>query len=1241
MSSDNHGIITIGGTDSNNNQYPPFVEPSVVLGLAADTGKSDSVSSTFESGEFNGAAKEIFTPKSLNVESISSFNKIDRLLVVFSGINERLLKSKYKIMANDEEISKFLSSKIKIGNYNGKTSNLILYTLDNVALSSDGAFSIYIEKTDKIFGVTYNSKNVIRQGTLKLYDGDYSFDAETHSIELLNDLDSIVGSDGTNILDAIYPEKFGGVLFNPVKNTTSIFSLFNDIELTPNISIQMAFGGGINLESISTNETRSEVLNMARDLFLANTGSVFNLGSYTLNSSNTSALAFFNISNSSCASIRYNIVEIVKVIKHGSTKEFVDGDTNFILESGEQVYVFVKNLRTKYAIVKINDTVITPTEIVDDGGHGRYRLTIKIPQSLSGTIFSLSNPIVICTSTSNADRNKAKSVLGRSFVLDIDKEFDDILFGPLKDKLPDVEAIKNKILDFPLRFINIPLNNSQVPIQDIKSFCDFSFHLAADLKIALNGFQILMVPVQIIFCIIDVICSLMNPVKIAKAVIRLFQCLYDLILLLPQISVPVMFFQTIVHLLELFECVISKILLTINTVNEIIGAINTAISEGTYASIKSLEEALSEHLFEITIDLQFLDPIVSILAIFLQLLQLAFRFPCSVNPGDGGPDCGIDGTMLAGIVAGIIAPESVIITDTLIPLAQSYSVASDGVTTSGDIEIAALSDIVARKTSTQTFLESINADSDSLRGTSSGSNGITFNATFAPTFTKSTKKAGKHRTVEFKFKNRAESSTLKKKYIDPNQTIDSPLGAFSIDNNFLKVTANGNLYSPIDSAEFLNISGNSASVKPLTLILEIPIMSVDSVTGFQTQTGVQNIDRTFDGIPMMAIMDDDFNLYFIDEDGIKFDSNGMIDSITATVVNQTSATKLKFSKEDEEVDTDDDGILDDEVKIFDFPQLYFFDMRQAGEQISSFCNQSSINSFAFNPSDSTDNNDIIDIIDSSKTCLEVYISGVKSLIQSVRDQQNNGDQHINIIDTSAFEQLNQDLKKCMGTSVDDVCRFVVNSLNTSFKISEDSDQTALTQYTSGSIDPSLLDGFNEIPPDITGAQEYASGIGDSATISVDKFANIIIIPRDSYDAEIAGDFSNKIKVEIISDTTGSAELIVDGNSSYVSKNGNQYTVKLKANNIGEVKVKASICNRTIQAITFSGIEQDVAQQDIIDCIPSAIPLGGEQVTPIGALVKVDRILTVFFVQKTSSFVSDTNSDSAKTNPQMFGTILEN
>jgi hypothetical protein len=1250
---EDHFILELGA-----NTIPAFIEPAGVLGFAADLGGTQ-VYSSFPTGSYL-IPEEIFGTTSFSPQQLNIYNKINRLALVVSGVKEKFIRKRYTFKLGGVDITNKISrDPLQI------SSDKLLFVFDDIQPSIDGILDFIVEKKEKFFGTNYSSIGYSGQATAVINSDSYNIDPETGILTLDSDIggelligdlseflsagntSGIISNTGdlTNKLETLFPDSTSNTLiFDPrVEASQNIYLPFISANILSNqpIEISTDISDLNNTTRINSGIKESGISALQKSVLTLKSGATFSTNSYLLNKNNDFALLFFGATIDGLSSLKYNVPEVISIGEEEQEPVLLASGEEISIKVGKKYKVKVKNTDRDF-IIKMDEIVLKPrgrpepTDIP-----GEYIAIVEAPADL----LLKEDCFEICASTDNAIRNRAKFSLGRDFVVDLDEIFQDMLTGPLKDKIPDIPALFDKLTDFPLRFAQLKFDKANIPKDLIKSFCDLSFHLTAELKISLNGFSVLMIPVQVIFCIIDVICSLLNPVKVAKAVIRLFQCLYDLILLLPVISVPVMFLQLILHLLELLKCVIDKILFTITAINEISRAINLAAQKPiNFNAIKALEETLSEYLFEIDADLSFLEPILSILAIFLQLLQLIFRFPCNINPGGGQSDCGVDGTLLAGIVAGIAAPDLEVIPGVMIPVAQTYSTDSvEGNTEAANIDVVTVGNVIATSL-TGTFLDSMVIDQDSLRAITSGIGLINFNATMAPTFTKSKKKGGRPTEVEFQFKSNALSTFLNKKNIDPNQTVDSPLGFFSNFGNQLMVTQNGNLYSPIDGESFLIISGSNATVKPLILNLEIPTFSTDPTTGIPTQTGTETVTRTFDNIPMMVLMDDEFNVYFIKENGIEFNQDGFVETISAEIVNTVSAPKMKFSREEVEIDTNDD-LTDDEgtIKVFDFPQLYFFDVRQAGEQLQQFCSTASINSFPFEDNNS---DDIQSIILNSQDCLQNYLNDVRLLVSNLREAQQNGSLPLPEISVNSFSDYNEQLITCLTDSSDQICKFVINGLNTSFKIVEDVDLTPLNDFTNGEPLAETLDDFEAIGPVFTGAREYAAGIGDSATIPVNGIANVEIIPRDSYDEEIIGDLTDKLFVEIISDTTGTAEFIRDEENNIFTKSGTSYFAKLTAKTIGEVKIKARVCDRTIQALTYDGLDNEELFEDGSDCIPDSISEIVNSSAPLGALTKVDRILTIFFTKENNTSnnlanIDDGGGELPTTTPQVFGSGLVN
>jgi len=247
------------------------------------------------------------------------------------------------------------------------------------------------------------------------------------------------------------------------------------------------------------------------------------------------------------------------------------------------------------------------------------------------------------------------------------------------------------------------------------------------------------------------------------------------------------------------------------------------------------------------------------------------------------------------------------------------------------------------------------------------------------------------------------------------------------------------------------------------------------------------------------------------------------------------------------------------------------------------------------------------------------------------------------ISVDEFSSLNETVVECLSGTLDDICKYVINGLNTSFKILEDDDETPLEGFVDGDISEDVLEGFDAIGPAFTGAREYAAGIGDSASIAAGGIATIEVIPRDSYDDEIIGDITNRIILEIISDSTGDAEFIKNQDGSILTKTGTAYTAKITSSNIGEVKVRGRVCERTIQALTFDGLQFTELEEDV-NCVPNINTDGSlSSSPPLGALTKVDRILSIFFVKVSRVIMSniDGADELPSTQPQEFGSGLEN
>ena len=154
-----------------------------------------------------------------------------------------------------------------------------------------------------------------------------------------------------------------------------------------------------------------------------------------------------------------------------------------------------------------------------------------------------------------------------------------------------------------------------------------------------------------------------------------FYVFFDLLLLLPQLAIPLSFLKLIIHIGELALCLIVKVLKVYTGLSEISIALGEAIALKDYESMMRLEKALNKHLFSLDADLSVLDPILDILDMFLELLELFFRFPCTTaEGGELFQVCGASDNTVCNIIIGkLVKNGGVINTEALIPMAQSYT----------------------------------------------------------------------------------------------------------------------------------------------------------------------------------------------------------------------------------------------------------------------------------------------------------------------------------------------------------------------------------------------------------------------------------------------------------------------------------------------------------------------------------------------------------------------------------------
>lgn len=146
-----------------------------------------------------------------------------------------------------------------------------------------------------------------------------------------------------------------------------------------------------------------------------------------------------------------------------------------------------------------------------------------------------------------------------------------------------------------------------------------------------NFFQALL---EMVMCIIDVLCALLNPFAVASAVKRLLKrCIPNFLNLFPFTALIAMILAFIILLINIIEFLINYIIGIINDVianiNMMTQAFQLGDTEGALAIARKLASLLCliEQAFAILVGLQ------AILAIIKALAMLAGRLPCAQGSG--------------------------------------------------------------------------------------------------------------------------------------------------------------------------------------------------------------------------------------------------------------------------------------------------------------------------------------------------------------------------------------------------------------------------------------------------------------------------------------------------------------------------------------------------------------------------------------------------------------------------------
>lgn len=146
----------------------------------------------------------------------------------------------------------------------------------------------------------------------------------------------------------------------------------------------------------------------------------------------------------------------------------------------------------------------------------------------------------------------------------------------------------------------------------------------------LGFYKFIQALMNIILCIIDVLCALLNPFALIGAIVRLFKkCLPDFLSLFPWIALVVMILALILLLIALIEYVVEVIIAYVQQIIENIAILTEAIQKADQESILAAVNKLAYLLCMIEQLFSLLLAISAIFAVIRPLMGIGGRGACS------------------------------------------------------------------------------------------------------------------------------------------------------------------------------------------------------------------------------------------------------------------------------------------------------------------------------------------------------------------------------------------------------------------------------------------------------------------------------------------------------------------------------------------------------------------------------------------------------------------------------------
>lgn len=156
----------------------------------------------------------------------------------------------------------------------------------------------------------------------------------------------------------------------------------------------------------------------------------------------------------------------------------------------------------------------------------------------------------------------------------------------------------------------------------------------------LYAYTFFMPVLNMILCILEILCAIPNPLKLRKAMIRLFRtCLPDLLALFPSTAVIPMLLSLLLLMLALIEYLIQQVLNIINTIINNIKILSKAQSRSDNDSVFAITKKIAQLLCILQNYFTIVSFIGVIIDIIKSLMKLSFKIPPCDSSSNSSDDC--------------------------------------------------------------------------------------------------------------------------------------------------------------------------------------------------------------------------------------------------------------------------------------------------------------------------------------------------------------------------------------------------------------------------------------------------------------------------------------------------------------------------------------------------------------------------------------------------------------------------